>query len=460
MSVLQTINLGTAPTGSDGDAVRTAFIKDNANIAILNTQETLYSVALITAAQALTTAHIGKRVNINLSTAGTINLPAAATCALDQVTLLRNLGSTVVTLAIASGSGDTLSVSKLNPGETALFDTDGAHAWTCLMRGRSNTDNESVNGNSTVGGNETVGGTLTVTGASTLAALTVTGASTFAARPTFAANTPWDSGNLTPGNYAPLNGPAAFSTLSASGGLTAAGNSYLNAGLRVNNSIIEGALANNQGAYLVWNESGNTGATYLINNQGSGSGGFVFRTVNLANTTEVGRVTFTASGSVVAGGATTLTVTGGFGYLNNAGAGTSSNQTIGYGFYTGFGMMAAQYWATSDERIKSDIESIPEDFAVSFVETVNGYSFVKDGAPNRTYGYIAQEVGRGTGGVHMLNAVPREGLPGYTDGHGFTSPDNAVLTVDYDQVSAVQQVVLRNLLRRVAELEAKLVNHE
>lgn len=195
MSALQTINLGTAPTGSDGDPVRTAFTKDNANVAVLQTQETLTSVALITSAQALTTAHIGKRVNINLGSADTINLPAASTCLVDQVTLLRNLGSTIVTLAVTSASGDTLTVSKLNPGESALFDTDGIHTWNCLLRGRTSSDNETVNGNCVVVGNETVGGTLTVTGATILTG-GITGGPNFSARPTFASNVPWDSSNL------------------------------------------------------------------------------------------------------------------------------------------------------------------------------------------------------------------------------------------------------------------------
>jgi hypothetical protein len=179
MSALQKVNLGTAPAGVDGDAVRTAFIKDNANVDVLNSQTFLTSATLITSAQALTTAHIGKRVNINLGSTGTINLPSASTCAADQVTLLRNLGTTVVTLAITTGSGDTVSISKLNPGESALMDTDGLHAWTCLMRSRTNSDNETVNGNSTVVGNESVGGTLGVVGNTTLGGtLGVTGVAT------------------------------------------------------------------------------------------------------------------------------------------------------------------------------------------------------------------------------------------------------------------------------------------
>ncbi|MBR8219937.1 hypothetical protein [Burkholderia vietnamiensis] len=158
MTALQKINQGTAPAGSDGDTVRSAFSKVNSNVDVLNTQAALTSSAVITAAQALTNAHVGKRVSINLATAGVINMPAAATCAADNVILLRNVGTTIATLAITTGSGDTVSLSKLNPGETALMDTDGVHAWNVLMRGRTNSDNEVVNFNLSVGGSLTVGG--------------------------------------------------------------------------------------------------------------------------------------------------------------------------------------------------------------------------------------------------------------------------------------------------------------
>ncbi|MFM2465143.1 hypothetical protein P0D87_15985 [Paraburkholderia sp. RL17-368-BIF-A] len=169
MTSLQKVVLGTPPTAVDGDTVRVANTKANANVDVLNAQAALTSAAGITAAQALTVAHIGKRINIALAQAGVINVPAASTCAADNVLHLRNIGTTVVTLAITAGSGDTIGLSKLNPGEAALLDTDGVHAWTVLMRGRSNSDNEIVNGNCTVAGNETVGGTLGLTGLATLA---------------------------------------------------------------------------------------------------------------------------------------------------------------------------------------------------------------------------------------------------------------------------------------------------
>ncbi|WOD19844.1 tail fiber domain-containing protein [Paraburkholderia kirstenboschensis] len=182
MTSLQKVVLGTAPTGTDGDAVRTAFTKINSNVDVFNSQAALASATGITSAQALTVAHVGKRINIALASAGVINLPAASACGADNVLLLRNIGATVVTLAITAGSGDTVALSKLNPGESALMDTDGIHAWNVITRGRSNSDNEVVNGNCTVGGSETVGGNLSVTGTLTQTGLaTLTGGASFGA---------------------------------------------------------------------------------------------------------------------------------------------------------------------------------------------------------------------------------------------------------------------------------------
>jgi hypothetical protein len=151
MANLQKTNLGVAPDGAGGDDARTAFSKGNANVDVLNAQVALTSAHTVTSAQQLTAVHIGKRVNISLAAPGLVNLPAASTCAADQVTLLRNLGPSVVSLAHAAGSDDTVLISALNVGETVVMDTDGVHTWSGLMRGRTNNDNETVNGNLTVG---------------------------------------------------------------------------------------------------------------------------------------------------------------------------------------------------------------------------------------------------------------------------------------------------------------------
>jgi hypothetical protein len=62
-----------------------------------------------------------------------------------------------------------------------------------------------------------------------------------------------------------------------------------------------GADASTQGAYFSWSDFGD-GSLYLTDNRGSGTGGFVFRTVNADNSAEIGRVSSSAAGSITAGG--------------------------------------------------------------------------------------------------------------------------------------------------------------
>lgn len=66
-----------------------------------------------------------------------------------------------------------------------------------------------------------------------------------------------------------------------------------------------GMNTDQQGAYLLWNETGWEGRTSLVNNQGGGAGGFIFRNINKDNTAETGRVTIDAGGSLSSTGSIT-----------------------------------------------------------------------------------------------------------------------------------------------------------
>ncbi|MDE1011276.1 MAG: hypothetical protein OSB38_37000, partial [Paraburkholderia fungorum] len=151
MGNLQKVNLGALPDGAGGDDFRTALSRHNANVDILNAQATLLSGQPITTPGNLTNAAIGKRINVSLGEAGQIGLPLSTTCAADQVILLRNIGPAAA-LPVAQAPDVYSGPSKLLPGEALLIDTNGAGAWTVLMRGRTNSDNETVNGDLAVGG--------------------------------------------------------------------------------------------------------------------------------------------------------------------------------------------------------------------------------------------------------------------------------------------------------------------
>lgn len=57
-----------------------------------------------------------------------------------------------------------------------------------------------------------------------------------------------------------------------------------------------------QGTYLGWNESGGQGESDFVNNRGEGVGGFLFRTVNQANSVQTGFVRFTGTGDLATQG--------------------------------------------------------------------------------------------------------------------------------------------------------------
>lgn len=59
------------------------------------------------------------------------------------------------------------------------------------------------------------------------------------------------------------------------------------------------AQPSSQGSWYSWNDEAG-GATFLTNNRGTGSGGFVFRTVNSDNTVEIGRAFLSATGGISA----------------------------------------------------------------------------------------------------------------------------------------------------------------
>ncbi|MBK5120884.1 tail fiber domain-containing protein [Burkholderia sp. R-69980] len=268
MAALQKVALGVPPDGVGGDDTRTGFSRANANVDVLNSQLALSSATTITGSQGLTVDHIGKRVNVSLPKGGIIWMPRPSSAPADSVILIRNIGAYVVTLAPLDAS-DVVAQTKLNPGEALLSDTDGAHTWGALMRGRAGGDNEVINGTLTVSSITTSKADLLLSYASpklylidtaqpgaagkyrlvsdsgslllqrnTAAAgdfsslsapvaFGVDDVAAFSKRPTWAGATPWDSGNLNPAAYllasgaTPVTGKfvsaAAYSTLSGAG---------------------------------------------------------------------------------------------------------------------------------------------------------------------------------------------------------------------------------------------------
>jgi hypothetical protein len=452
LTALQTINLGTPPAASDGDTVRTALTKVNSNVGVLSTQAALTSATAITQPQALTSQHVGKRVNINLSTEGTVNVPEASMCAPDQVILLRNVGTAVALLAITAGSGDTLSLSKLNPGESAVLDTDGVHTWAVLIRGRTDSDDETVNGNCTVGGNGSVAGSLAVgttlgvtglltatggvsigtTGQATISSggaysgvsaaysgnvsiggtLTVSGAAEFTQRPSFGVNTPWDSANLAyPASLDASGNLAIVGTLTSSAALTAVGTQNFNvsaSGVRpqfkIQSSDQTGYsyLRSGTSGGIEFVNSAYSAATFSVDNSGNAQvfgpqtvlspGG----TVMLSTTSSDPIAAHSPGATVRPGGSLDVWSTTNPLYLGSASTGlvmffNGATPSAAVGSITTNGAQT-YYNTTSDYRLKENVQPISG--VRQTIESVKArhFSFIADPDKEVVAGFLAHEL--------------------------------------------------------------------
>ncbi|NPT39727.1 tail fiber domain-containing protein, partial [Paraburkholderia xenovorans] len=376
------------------------------------------------------------------------------------------------TLASKTGSGDSVALSKLNPGEAVLMDTDGVHAWTVLMRGRTNADDEVVNGNfsvsgnstvngdstvnnSAVNGNETVGGTLGVTGAATLASATVAGqlaakANTYfgsAAQASISAAGVYSgpsagySGNVGVGGTLGVTGLATLAggvvTSSLMGGAaTVVGSSASTLALYSNNT--QRAMLDVNGSLHVNEAAAWSAAQLSVRNSATNTWGISAYCSAQVGGCFIGR---TDSPSVP--------LAAWFFGTANVGTITTNGSTTAYG--TG-----------SDYRLKDGIEDLDGDFAVDLLMQGRPRKFWMraDPAKQVNYGFIA----------HEYAEIQPEAVVGEKDGMGppmappVDDEGNAVdmpeepryQHMDYSKPTPILWAALKRAIERISALEAAL----
>jgi hypothetical protein len=148
---------------------------------------------------------------------------------------------------------------------------------------------------------------------------------------------------------------------------------------------------------------------------------------------------------------------GGYGYLATIGAGTGAGTTATYGLYVQQRVEAAEFDATSDERLKDIKGEIELDDAIKLVKNVKSIKFTwkdKESEGIKT-GYSAQQVVK-SGFNHLISHIPNEHLKETTDDEGFTSPKGFQLTMGYDQVTPYHGVVIKHLLEQIELLKEEI----
>lgn len=160
---------------------------------------------------------------------------------------------------------------------------------------------------------------------------------------------------------------AASSTISgalAAGSATVTG-AIVAGGVRLN----DGAITP-QGLHINWNSIVGGGSSFLVNNAGTGgTGGFVFANVSSAGT-ETGRVTFSNTGAITAGG----NVAAGAATYYTTGNVTGSSWNLS-GTTDLVTFLAKSYAPISDRRIKTNIVPVNVDNAISEVKSWKTYDY-------------------------------------------------------------------------------------
>lgn len=148
---------------------------------------------------------------------------------------------------------------------------------------------------------------------------------------------------------------------------------------------------------------------------------------------------------------------GTYGYLNTLGAYTTSgNTTLPTSIYSAGKVVAAEFDAISDRRVKQNIQSITTQEAIKFLEHVEPVSYeLKDLPSVKNTGYIAQDVVKHDfDWLVKLNACP--GIAETTDDDGFMSPENTKMTITYDQVIPLLHKALKAAWDEIKILKAQL----
>jgi hypothetical protein len=133
-------------------------------------------------------------------------------------------------------------------------------------------------------------------------------------------------------------------------------------------------------------------------------------------------------------GHTTQTLVANYGYLASSGAtgGGTNTGAVNFSIYTS-GRIACggEIDVYSDKKIKENIHNITDEDAELFFN-IQPKTYNKIGSHNTEFGYISQDIAKVI--PDLVNIIKDIGQPAYIDEDGFISPENHVITVNYQKI--------------------------
>lgn len=162
-------------------------------------------------------------------------------------------------------------------------------------------------------------------------------------------------------------------------------------------------------------------------------------------------------------GGTSATYT--YGFLNKTfPTGANYTGTATYSLFAQHRIVAEEFNAISDSRLKTGVTPILESDAMEFVNKVSAVKYHwKDGEDKGLkYGFIAQDLVK-AGFNHMVGSTADPKMKEETDASGFTSPAGARFNVSYEMATPILLVAIKQLKdeadgreARIDELEERL----
>ena len=156
----------------------------------------------------------------------------------------------------------------------------------------------------------------------------------------------------------------------------------------------------------------------------------------------------------------------GYGYVNRSGrTGTNtSHNDVPYSIYAEGRILAPEFNAFSDARLKTNIEPLTTEEAFRFVAMVEAvqYNWIDSEDSGTKFGFLAQDVAK-AGFADLVGHTIDPEMREITDDSGFTSPDGFRLSLNYEQITPLLVVAMKELINenaekdsRIADLEARL----
>ena len=427
--------------------------------------------------QGLTSVAVGSLAGYNRQSVGGVAMGAAAgqitqgsnSVAVGYIAGYSNLGNNSVAVGYKAGETSQISNSiAINATGGALNPAvSGFHV--APVRSVTTTQNPILSYNTS---SEIItGGALTTSYSGVSPGLTMTGTDTVggAGYMNFLRVTNTSSGVTNPTKTLRINPTGGLELLNSaytSNIFSIADNGTLyvgggNAGGTVNNSATSNYISMNGQSHIY--DDGNmhihaTSGTMWINTSG-GQISLMSQQVGGGSLgTGLGIGTSSLTAYVTISGSKTYTI-GGYGYLATIGAGTGAGTTAPYSLATSQRIQAAEFDATSDERLKNISGGITAEEAIRFVQSVSGmyYSWKSDPSAGLRAGFIAQDIHK-AGFDHMVSTIPNTTLSGQVDDDGFTHPEGIQLTLNYSSITPYHHEAIKYLLAKVESLEQTVSN--